>query len=107
MFANRPEAEAAAEAAPEAAVRTLWRRTQVGWTALMSACHNGHADCARLLLNAGADKNAKNKGSVSYGGGVRDIVSGFGDGLGVWRRAIFICVFRFCFRHYYVVVFVL
>ena len=27
----------------------------------MLAAENGHADCVRLLLNAGADKNAKNK----------------------------------------------
>ena len=27
----------------------------------MFAARNGHADCARLLLDAGADKNAKNE----------------------------------------------
>jgi ankyrin repeat protein len=34
-------------------------RTQSGCTALIYAAANGHADCARLLLDAGADKNAK------------------------------------------------
>ena len=34
---------------------------QWGSTALMYAAQNGHADCAQLLLNAGADKDAKNK----------------------------------------------
>jgi hypothetical protein len=32
---------------------------QHGWTALMWAAEDGHADCARLLLDAGADKDAK------------------------------------------------
>ncbi len=32
---------------------------QRGNTALICAAENGHADCARLLLDAGADKNAK------------------------------------------------
>jgi ankyrin repeat protein len=29
-------------------------------TALMLAAHNGRADCVRLLIDAGADKNARN-----------------------------------------------
>jgi ankyrin repeat protein len=32
---------------------------QYGETPLMWAAEKGHADCARLLLNAGADKEAK------------------------------------------------
>ena len=32
---------------------------QSGYTALIYAAHYGRADCARLLLDAGADKNAK------------------------------------------------
>jgi hypothetical protein len=32
---------------------------QDGWTALIFAAANGHAPCTRLLLDAGADKNAK------------------------------------------------
>ena len=32
---------------------------QGGSTSLIWAATNGHTDCARLLLNAGADKNAK------------------------------------------------
>jgi ankyrin repeat protein len=32
---------------------------QRGWTPLISAALNGYADCVHLLLNAGADKNAK------------------------------------------------
>ena len=34
-------------------------REQCGWTALFLAAFEGHADCARLLLDAGADMNAK------------------------------------------------
>jgi hypothetical protein len=30
-------------------------------TALMRAAEKGHVDCARLLIDAGADKEAKNK----------------------------------------------
>ncbi len=33
------------------------RNTENG-TALMCAARNGHSECARLLLDAGADKNA-------------------------------------------------
>ncbi len=32
--------------------------TQDGWTALMSAASRDHAECVRLLLEAGADKDA-------------------------------------------------
>ena len=32
-------------------------RSQTGWTALMMTAEYGHADCARLLLDAGADAN--------------------------------------------------
>jgi ankyrin repeat protein len=39
-------------------------RAQYGQTALMCAAESGHADCARLLLDAGADKNAKCNGWV-------------------------------------------
>ncbi len=34
-------------------------RAQSGYTALIRATENGHVDCVRLLLDAGADKNAK------------------------------------------------
>jgi ankyrin repeat protein len=33
--------------------------SQGGYTALMWAAGNGHADCVRLLIDAGADKEAK------------------------------------------------
>ena len=52
---------------------------QRGETALMMAAAKGRVDCARLLLDAGADKDAKKKVRVSAGGGVRD-VGGGGDG---------------------------
>ena len=32
---------------------------QTGWTALICAAAYGHFECARLLLNAGADTEAK------------------------------------------------
>jgi ankyrin repeat protein len=37
------------------------RRAQDGWTPLHYASWSGHVDCARLLLERGADKNAKNE----------------------------------------------
>ena len=36
-------------------------RAQLGRTALMWAVIKGHADCARLLLDAGADTKAKDR----------------------------------------------
>ncbi len=38
---------------------------QIGSTALIFAAHNGRADCVRLLLDAGADKDAKDKVRVN------------------------------------------
>ena len=38
---------------------TFGTRAQDGSTALICAAANGRADCARLLLDAGADKNTK------------------------------------------------
>ena len=34
---------------------------QKGWTALIWAARNGHADCVRLLIEVGADKDAHPK----------------------------------------------
>ena len=34
-------------------------QTQYGCTAMIAAAHAGHTECVRLLLDAGADKNAK------------------------------------------------
>jgi ankyrin repeat protein len=42
-------------------------RSQNGFTALICAAENGHADCARLLLDAGADKEVKNLVRASAG----------------------------------------
>jgi hypothetical protein len=40
--------------------RLIWHtRAQSGLTALIGAAIGGHSDCARLLLEAGADKEAK------------------------------------------------
>ncbi len=36
-------------------------RTQNGWTALMNAAEFGRTECARLLIDAGADKEAKDE----------------------------------------------
>ena len=47
---------------------------QYGWTALIRAAESGHVDCTRLLLDAGADKDAKNNVRASANGGVRGIV---------------------------------
>jgi ankyrin repeat protein len=42
--------------------RHIWNtRTQDGETALIMAAGEGHADCARLLLDAGADTRAKDR----------------------------------------------
>jgi hypothetical protein len=48
-------------------LRWRWRRTgfgisdsQDGFTALMGTAEEGRAACARLLIDAGADKDAKN-----------------------------------------------
>jgi hypothetical protein len=49
----------------------MWGRlAQYGSTALMNAASGGHADCARLLLDAGADKNATDNVRASAGVGV-------------------------------------
>ncbi len=37
------------------------KHAQNGLTALMHAARFGHVDCAQVLLEAGADKNAKTK----------------------------------------------
>ena len=36
-------------------------QNQVGWTALLSAAKGTHADCVRLLLEFGADKEARDE----------------------------------------------
>ena len=60
------------------------RRAQYGMTPLIRAAENGRADCARLLLDAGAEKEAKN--------GVR-ARSGGGEGAVIWvlRFGVFVC----------------
>ena len=45
--------------------RLLTHRTQRGWTALIIAVVYGRADCVRLLIDAGADKDARTKVSIS------------------------------------------
>ncbi len=65
----------AAEEAAGAHLAAHWSGgAQNGYTALICAAMNGHVDCARLLLDAGADKNAKNNVRASAVGGVRGIV---------------------------------
>ncbi len=38
--------------------------TQNGFTALTRAVHWGHADCVRLLIDAGADKEARDNVNI-------------------------------------------
>ena len=45
-------------------------RTQDGRTALMNAAIGGHVGCARLLLDAGADQEAKDNVRANAGVGV-------------------------------------
>ena len=59
-------------------------RAQEGSTALILAAINGHAECARLLLDAGADTNAKDMVRASAGGGVRGVLE-------LWWRLIGVC----------------
>jgi hypothetical protein len=40
---------------------------QMRWTALIKAAEKGRSDCARLLLDAGADLNAKDLVRMSVG----------------------------------------
>ena len=53
-----------------ATFRHIWA-AQYGNTALILASQAGHADCARLLLDAGADKEATDVVRASAGGGAR------------------------------------
>ena len=41
------------------AYEPIFTLTQTIWTALMWSCYYGHAECARLLLESGADPNLK------------------------------------------------
>ena len=45
----------------------MGRRAQGGNTVLIHAAVKGYADCVRLLLDAGADKEAKNVVRASAG----------------------------------------
>jgi hypothetical protein len=53
--------------------------SQSGWTALINAGYMGRADCVRLLIDAGADKDARNN----------------------VRRRCLICLSLFLFAHHY------
>ncbi len=52
---------------------TLGRRAHEKRTALIWAAAYGYADCARLLLDAGADKEAKMNVRARADGGVRGV----------------------------------
>ena len=43
------------------AISLILAYAQYGWTPLMSAARGGHADCVRVLLDAGADKEVKRR----------------------------------------------
>ncbi len=66
----------------------IWRRAQLGGrTALMCAAENGHADCVRLMLDAGADKNAVDEVRASAAClACGPCCAGDGDGLVCERR---------------------
>ena len=76
---------------------------QDGYTPLIYAACGGHADCARLLLDAGADKNAKDRVRAS----ARCWRVGVGTcgmmmmGCVVRQHAICIPLFIFHFRPFY------
>ena len=73
-------------------------RVQWGSTALIHAAHNGCADCARLLLDAGADKNATSDVRASrFACGL--IVWGFVDEMVCVEAHHFHFWFTFCFRN--------
>ena len=44
----------------------VWTHIQGGNTALMCAAANGHADCVRLLVDAGASKDANGHVRFSF-----------------------------------------
>ena len=64
-------------AAERLRLRPIWHigRAQNGSTALIWAAEKGHSDCARLLLDAGADKNAKCNVRASAGVGVCGVLA--------------------------------
>ncbi len=51
--------------------------SQSEWTALMYAATYGHVDCARLLIDAGADKEVKDNNNVRVGRCFADAPSWF------------------------------
>ncbi len=69
------------------------RAQMFGWTALIHAVWKGRADCARLLLDAGADKNAMDKVRVSVGSGVLRVGRKDGDEMKFGEA----CHLQFCF----------
>ncbi len=56
-----------------AADGTCDTRAQYGETALMCAARGGRAHCARLLLDAGADKDAKDANDAKVRASVRRV----------------------------------
>ena len=79
---------------------------QYGWTALIYAAVKGRADCARLLLDAGADTNAMSKVRARGGamGGLRGgmmMMLIIKVGCGVGKCAICLSVFIFHNRPFY------
>ncbi len=64
---------------------------QNGYTALIEAAHKGHADCVRLLIDAGADKDAKDEVRVGR------CLAG---GASVIRFFFPHCIFRPCYFSY-------
>ena len=58
------------------ALSVVSSHAQFGFTALIGAAGGGHSDCVRLLLDAGADKNATDEVRAGAGGGVWGVARG-------------------------------
>ncbi len=82
------------------ALSWLRRSSQDGYTALISAAAYGHADCVRLLIDAGANKEAKNgvRASRCFAGYLLGLVYLIAIYFHLYDSFIFLTIFDFLFR---------